>query len=161
MSSESQPEKEASSSSKGRANLPFEPKKSRKKPAKTSPSPKVEKKEETEKKPVSRSEMAVPAVVSQRMARRMALFCGVPTFLGMLTFVASYVVVSHHWIELPNVVVVLLSMGFFGLGVLGLTYGVLSASWDEERVGSKLGWSEFKTNWGRMTSAWRSAGQKD
>jgi len=53
------------------------------------------------------------------------------------------------------------SMGFFGLGVLGLSYGVLSASWDEEIPGSKLGWREFTTNWGRMTSAWRSARQKE
>jgi hypothetical protein len=57
--------------------------------------------------------------------------------------------------------VVLVSMGFFGLGVLGLSYGVLSASWDEEIPGTKLGWQEFTTNLGRMTSAWRSAGQKD
>jgi hypothetical protein len=52
-------------------------------------------------------------------------------------------------------------MGFFGLGVLGLSYGVLSASWDEDEPGTKFGWQEFKTNFGRMTAAWRSAGQKD
>jgi hypothetical protein len=47
-------------------------------------------------------------------------------------------------------------MGFFGLGVVGLSYGMLSASWDEDQPGSKLGWREFKTNLGRLTAGWRS-----
>jgi hypothetical protein len=51
-------------------------------------------------------------------------------------------------------------MGFFGLGVLGLTYGVLSASWDEEHPGSTLGWAEFTTNFGRMRETWRSPDKK-
>jgi ABC-type dipeptide/oligopeptide/nickel transport system permease subunit len=84
-----------------------------------------------------------------------------PPVLGIVTFFASYVLVTQVGLKLPNVVVVLVSMGFFGLGVLGLSYGVLSASWDEDVPGTTLGWQEFKTNWGRMTAAWRSAGQKD
>jgi hypothetical protein len=51
----------------------------------------------------------------------------------------------------------LVTLGCFGLGVLGLTYGVLSASWDEDRPGDWLGIAEFQVNFGRMTSAW---GQK-
>jgi len=162
--------------------LPFEPKKKRQKSAKNTTTP-----PETAKKPekqlqnsqkaennsletakksdktpqLTKEEMAVPKVVSDRMARRMALLCGVPTALGMATFVLSYIIKSHHWFNLPNVAVLLVSIGFFGLGVLGLSYGVLSASWDEERVGSKLGWGEFRTNWGRMVSAWRSTRQKN
>jgi len=46
-------------------------------------------------------------------------------------FVASYLVINHGWLKVPNVAVVLLSMGFW-FRVLGLSYGVLSASWDEE-----------------------------
>jgi len=71
----------------------------------------------------------------------MALFCGA-NCLGMATFCCQ--VINHGWLKVPNVAVVLLSMGFFGLGVLGLSYGVLSASWDEEILGSKLGWQEFR-----------------
>ncbi|NEQ22599.1 MAG: DUF3464 family protein, partial [Microcoleus sp. SIO2G3] len=37
---------------------------------------------------------------------------------------------------------------------------VLSASWDEEIPGTKLGWREFTLNLGRLTSGWRSARQK-
>jgi len=164
-----------------RDRLPFEPTKKRQKATKSSKeqpetakksaqsppnSQKSEKKPPDVKKseskpPFTKEEMAVPKVVSDRMARRMTVFCGVPTALGMLIFVASYFIVSHGWFKLPNVAVVLVSMGFFGLGVLGLTYGVLSASWDEESLGSKLGWGEFTTNWGRMVAAWRSTRQKN
>lgn len=136
--------------------LPFEKAKNRKKSPKTQAVTPVAAPKEEKTPPVTTSQMAVPEAVSQRMVRRMALLCGVPTALGMLTFVASYFVVSHG-IKLPNIAVVLVSMGFFGLGVLGLSYGILSASWDEEVPGSMLGWKEFTTNWGRMTSAWRSA----
>lgn len=95
------------------------------------------------------------------MVRRMAALCGVPTVLGMSTFLVCYFLVKNVGVKLPNAAVVLVSMGFFGLGVLGLSYGVLSASWDEDLAGSTLGWQEFKLNLGRMTAAWRSAGQKD
>ncbi len=164
-----------------RNRLPFEPSKKREKVDNSQKSPETAKKSgkqpQAAKKPKSKTpasiidepkqappytkeEMAVPKAVSDRMARRMTLFCGVPTFLGMASFIVSYVIVSKGWFKLPNVAVLLVSMGFLGLGVLGLTYGVLSASWDEEISGSKLGWQEFRTNWGRMVSAWRSTRQK-
>jgi hypothetical protein len=95
------------------------------------------------------------------MARRMAFFCGIPTVMGMLTFVISYIIVSQHLFKLPTIVVFLVSLGFFGLGVLGLSYGALSASWDEDRLGSWLGWSEFRLNFGRAVESWRTAKQKN
>lgn len=138
--------------------LPFEPASSRKKPSKKAA---AAAKNSTVLKPDrSPAATAVPEVISKRMARRMGVFCGIPTSLGMLTFVVSYLVVTQHWLKLPNIAVVLVSMGFFGLGVLGLTYGVLSASWDEERVGSLIGWKEFTLNFGRLVESWRSARQK-
>jgi len=51
-------------------------------------------------------------------------------------------------------------MGLFGLGVLGLSYGLISASWDEQRVGTWWGWEEFTTNLKRIFAAWRSARQE-
>ncbi|MBE9180831.1 PAM68 family protein [Oculatella sp. LEGE 06141] len=140
-----------------RDRLPFEPAKSRKQAEKKAAATKSA--TEKPRRTASSNQTTIPDVVSKRMVRRMALFCGIPTVFGMSTFVASYLVVSNNLIELPNVAVVLVSMGFFGLGVLGLSYGVLSASWDEEIPGSKLGWVEFTTNLGRMTKAWRSAGK--
>lgn len=144
-----------------RDRLPFEPKKNRKKAAKNPAKPSSTAKDNPQQPNQKPESTAVPEVVSKRMVSRIALFCGIPSALGILTFIVSYIVVSQQWFKLPNAAVVLVSMGFFGLGVLGLSYGVISASWDEEIPGSKLGWKEFTTNWGRLTSAWRSAGQKD
>lgn len=161
--------------------LPFEPQKKRKKAAKTQPEPvpsktaktqpkstpsktspkTASKKDQAKPAALTRESMAIPDAVSKRMVRRMALLCGIPSFLGIATFFVSYYLVTSVGLKFPHVAVVLVSMGFFGLGVLGLSYGVLSASWDEDVPGTALGWQEFTTNWGRMTSAWRSAGQKD
>jgi hypothetical protein len=88
------------------------------------------------------------------MVWRMTLFCGVPSALGMLTFIVSYLLVSNGT-HLPPYAVFLVSLGWFGIGVLGLSYGVLSASWDEEVAGSRLGLTEFATNVGRMRENWR------
>jgi Photosynthesis affected mutant 68 len=155
--------------------LPFEPNKKRQKPAKAeakpasatqksgnkSPVTKQESGKKDEKKlPFTKQEMAIPQVVSQRMIRRVAAFCGVPTVLGISTLIVSYLLIIYAGIKLPPIAVLLVNMGLFGLGVLGITYGVLSASWDENRVGSLLGWSDFTINWGRMVEVWRETRQK-
>ena len=148
-----------------RSPLPFEPNKKRQKPAKAIKQP-VLKTPETENKPqqqrrYSKQEMAIPEVVSQRMIRRVAAFCGVPTFLGVSSLIVSYLLVTLADIQLPPIAVLLLNMGLFCLGVVGITYGVLSASWDEERPGTILGLAEFSTNWGRMTEVWRDTQKKN
>jgi hypothetical protein len=148
-----------------RSPLPFEPNKKRQKPvkAKNQPPAKPNKSEQKTSKqpPFTKQEMAIPPVVSQRMVRRVAGFCGIPTALGITTLVASYLLTVYTDIKLAPIAVLLVNMGFFGLGVLGITYGVLSASWDEERAGSLLGLSEFSTNWGRMVAVWRETRQKN
>jgi hypothetical protein len=103
----------------------------------------------------------IPEAVSKRMFGRMVVFSGIPSLLGLMIFPISYLIVTQHWFELPNAVVVVLSLGMFGLGALGLTYGVLSASWDEGNSGSALGWQEFQTNWGRVTEGWRTRKQQN
>jgi hypothetical protein len=89
----------------------------------------------------------------------MAIFSGVPTLFGMLTFVISYLVIKQGGIKLPNSAVLLVSLAFFGLGVLGLSYGILSASWDEE-PGSVFGAEQVGKNFNRLRQAWRAARQK-
>jgi hypothetical protein len=86
----------------------------------------------------------------------MALFCGLPTLMGLATFPISYTLFQRG-VELPNVAVLLVSLGGLGLGVLGLSYGVISASWDEELPGSALGWNEFILNFRRMREGWKEA----
>lgn len=147
-----------------RSRLPFEPKKKRPKPAKARTQPPAQLKEPEKQAsrlpPFAKEEMAIPKVVSQRMIRRVAAFCGIPTALGITTLVVSYLLATYSETRLPPIAVLLVNMGLFGLGVVGITYGVLSASWDEETTGSLLGLGEFKTNWGRMAEGWRETRQK-
>ena len=104
------------------------------------------------------SKGAIPAAVSKRMLRRMAVLSLSPIALGVSIFFASYYLLSQEIVEFAPVVVLLTTMGCFGLGVVGLSYGMLSASWDEE-PGSLVGMSEFKLNLGRMTEAWKESRQ--
>jgi hypothetical protein len=147
-----------------RSRLPFEPNKKRQKPVKVQKTPiktTTPEKSASKQPPFNKEEMAIPQVVSQRMIRRVAVFCGGPTALGIAALVVSYLLATQAHIKLPPLAVLLVNMGLFGLGVLGITYGVLSASWDEERAGSLLGLSEFGTNWGRMVEVWRETRQKN
>jgi Photosynthesis affected mutant 68 len=150
--------------------LPFEPPQNKKKPVKkevvqkanlTSPKQSSGQLSDRSNSPAKTAFSGIPESVSKRMAKRAALFCGIPTSLGMLTFVISYLVVINHVYKLPTVVVLLVSLGFFGLGVLGLSYGAFSASWDEGRLGHWFGWSEFRTNFGRTIASWKAAQQKN
>ena len=148
-----------------RSPLPFEPNKKRPKPAKTV-TKSVIKNQAPQEKPqqqrrYSKQEMAIPEVVSQRMIRRVAGFCGIPTALGITSLIVSYLLVTLADIQLPPIAVLLVNMGLFGLGVVGITYGVLSASWDEETPGTFLGFDEFSTNWGRMTEVLRDTQKKN
>ncbi len=156
------PEPERNNESSKNDSLPFEPKKKRQNPAKsTKKGVPASKKtaQQSQKRTLTKEDTEIPKVVSQRMIRRVAIFCGVPTTLGIGTLVTSYLLLIYANVELPPLAVLLVNLGFFGLGVLGITYGVLSASWDEHRAGSLLGFSEFSTNIGRMVQGWRESRQ--
>ena len=47
-------------------------------------------------------------------------------------------------IEYPIWVVYVTQAMMFGGGLLGISYGILSTSWDPRREGSKLGWTELQ-----------------
>ncbi|MGB3495080.1 MAG: PAM68 family protein [Elainellaceae cyanobacterium] len=146
--------------------LPFEPSSNRKKVEKegdknpssppTSASQDNFKRSSSPKQARGAASNRIPEVVSRRMVKRMAIFCGIPTFLGVSSFFVSYFVVTQG-IELPTTAVLLVSLGLFGLGVVGLTYGALSTSWDESMPGGLLGLDEFTLNLGRMKEAWKEA----
>lgn len=155
------------SKEESREGLPFEPK-NRKKPAKKQakkpvPSPvAIASKDEKndKKKRESPQQKAIPEEVSNRMIGRMVLFSGVPLLMALFTFIGSYFIITNEVFPLPNQAVVLVSAAFLGMSVIGLSYGIFSASWDEGDRGSVLGLQEFSTNFGRMREAWRSAKPK-
>jgi hypothetical protein len=55
-------------------------------------------------------------------------------------------------LDIPPGVTLVTSGGFFLLGLLGLSYGVLSASW-EPSAGSRLGFEQIGVNVQRLRSS--------
>ena len=155
-----------------RGRLPFEPRNNKKKSAAdTSAENRAEKAKplktkQARPKSTSRNSRpnsnlsAIPDVVSKRMGRRMAVFCGIPSALGMSSLFIFYWLKIKDVVDLPPYTAFAVSFGFLGLGVLGLSYGLFSACWDEERIGSTWGVDEFKINLGRTKDAWKASKTK-
>jgi len=113
---------------------------------------------QTQQKPLKSPRTSqIPEAVSRRMARRIGLATGVPTLLGMAVFVASYFLVSRRLFDIPPVVTLGLSGGFFLLGLVGLSYGVLSASW-EDAPGTLFGIEQIGLNISRLKASLKSGG---
>jgi hypothetical protein len=108
--------------------------------------------------PRPRQQQAIPEAVANRMARRIAIATGLPTLLGMGVFVASYVLVSRHLVDIPPSATLLASGGCFLLGLVGLSYGVLSASW-EDAPGSLFGTEQIPLNLSRVKTSLRALRQ--
>lgn len=147
--------------------LPFEPKSKRKKVQKVKsdaidqgsaePTKAKSAAKSAKASKYSREDTSIPEVVSRRMLKRMLFFSGIPVSMGILVFFASYVLIIQGIAELPNVAVLLTTLACFGLSVVGLSYGALSASWEEDSVGTIIGFDEFKLNFERLVGSWRQA----
>jgi hypothetical protein len=70
----------------------------------------------------------------------------------MGVFIGSYVVVSRQILDIPPGATLVASGACFLLGVLGLSYGVLSASW-EDKPGSLLGNEQIGVNISRLRAS--------
>tara|TARA_B100000212_G_scaffold23094_1_gene15380 strand:- start:35 stop:481 length:447 start_codon:yes stop_codon:yes gene_type:complete len=100
----------------------------------------------------------IPKYVADRMAKRIFFTAGIPTLLGMSVFVISYIVVTRGIAEIPPSSTIAISALFFLLGLGGLSYGILSASWDRS-PGSILGLENISLNIQRAKSAFKPASQ--
>jgi hypothetical protein len=111
-------------------------------------------------KPPRRSagSQVIPDAVARRMARRIALATGLPTLLGMAVIVASYLLATRNIVTIEPVVTLLGSGAFFLLGLVGLSYGVISASW-EEGPGSVWGFEQIPLNLRRIRESIRAMRQ--
>ena len=105
-----------------------------------------------------RSSSGIPKYVADRMARRIFFTAGIPTILGMSVFVVSYIIVTRNIAEIPPSSTIAISALFFLLGLGGLSFGILSASWDKE-PGSILGIENIPLNIERAKAAFRPASQ--
>ena len=101
----------------------------------------------------------IPKYVANRMARRIAFTTGIPTISGMAVFIGSYFLISKGIADISPTLTLVSSAICFLVGLLGLSYGILSASWDFN-PGSFLGFENVKPNINRMKDAFKT-NQKD
>ena len=102
------------------------------------------------------SQSGIPKYVANRMARRIAFTTGIPTLSGMGVFIGSYFLISKGIAEIAPTVTLVTSAMCFLICLLGLSYGILSASWDLN-PGSLLGFENIKPNINRMKDAFKSS----
>ena len=100
----------------------------------------------------------IPKYVANRMARRILFTTGIPTLSGMGVFIGSYILISKGIAEISPTVTLVSSAMCFLVGLLGLSYGILSASWDFNS-GSLLGFENIKPNINRVKDAFKSSKQ--
>ncbi|KZV31740.1 hypothetical protein F511_00544 [Dorcoceras hygrometricum] len=103
--------------------------------------------EEEDEAADNREEGVIPEIVTNRMISRMGLSVGIPLFIGLLFFPFFYYLKVGLKIDVPTWVPFIVSFIFFGTALLGVSYGIVSSSWDPMREGSLLGWNEAKKNW--------------
>ena len=109
-------------------------------------------------KTTKRASSGIPKYVADRMARRIFFTAGIPTIMGMSVFVVSYIIVTKNIAEIPPSSTIAISALFFLLGLAGLSFGILSASWDEE-PGSFFGIENIPMNIQRAKAAFKPATQ--
>ena len=108
---------------------------------------------------IASKKSGIPSYVANRMARRIAFTTGIPTLSGMGVFIGSYFLISKGIADISPTVTLVSSALCFLVGLLGLSYGILSASWDFN-PGSFLGFENIKPNINRMKAAFKTS-QKD
>ena len=104
----------------------------------------------------TRKDSGIPKYVANRMARRIAFTTGIPTLSGMGVFIGSYFLISKGIAEISPTLTLVSSAMCFLVGLLGLSYGILSASWDF-KPGSFLGFENIKPNINRMKDAFKTS----
>jgi hypothetical protein len=99
--------------------------------------------------------MSIPEPVANRMGQRMIPFVGLPILGGLATFITFWYLAVYQDQSFPPVLVATATLVWFAIGLAGITYSVLSASWDEdddrekndgETSGDLLGFNEVKRN---------------
>jgi len=88
----------------------------------------------------------IPEKVARRMGNRMLPFVGIPLFGSIGTFVGFWYMATYRDLEFQPALVAASSIAFLAIGLVGITYSIMSTSWDPDREGSALGGDEFGKN---------------
>lgn len=93
---------------------------------------------------------AIPEKVAMRMGKRMLPFVGIPLFGSLGAFVSFWYFATYKDVEYQPAAVAATTIVLLATGLLGITYSIVSSSWDEDEAGSLLGIEEFQKNVGNI-----------
>jgi len=99
-----------------------------------------------ELEPLSPEAGVMPEAVSNRMLRRVVPFAGLPVFGSVVVFGGFWFANTQLGYDLPPSMVAYSTQALLLLSFAGITYGVMSTSWDEEEEGTLLGFKEAARN---------------
>ena len=101
---------------------------------------------EEERTPVAPDEGVMPEVVSERMLKRVVPFAALPVLGAFVLFGGFYFSKTQLDLEVPPTVVAYATQALFFASFAGISWGVMSTSWDEKEEGSLLGAEQAKKN---------------
>ncbi len=73
---------------------------------------------------------AVPEMIADRMIRRIVIFFGIPVFGGLGIFAAAFFTYKKYDIVMEPGLIAYATQFPFVVGLLGITYAIISSSWD-------------------------------
>jgi len=88
----------------------------------------------------------IPQAVTDRMLKRISIFSGVPLLLGFTTGPTFYALKVFAHVDVAPWQFFFVSTATFGAALVGITYGVMSASWEPAREGTFWGVEEIRAN---------------
>ena len=88
----------------------------------------------------------IPQAVTDRMLKRISIFSGVPLLLGFTTGPTFYALKVFAHVDVAPWQFFFASTATFGAALVGITYGVMSASWEPAREGTFWGVEEIRAN---------------
>ncbi|KAI8463552.1 MAG: hypothetical protein J3K34DRAFT_526897 [Monoraphidium minutum] len=115
-------------------------------PPQQRPPPPTQQQQQQQQPVAAVADSGTPQPVIDRMAKRVAAFAIVPVAGGVAALGAFWYLKVVAKVEYPLWVAYLGSTLMFGGGLAGITYGILSTSWDPRRDGTFWGWTEVQAN---------------
>lgn len=99
----------------------------------------------------------MPPKVAKRSAKRGMVIGG--SFYGAMiaVFLVAIFIYKTQELIIPPTLMAFITLSLLALAIVGGSYGLMSASWDEDREGSVLGTEEFSKNMGIIGEGFRKA----
>mmetsp|Transcript_104092 Transcript_104092/g.303909 ORF Transcript_104092/g.303909 Transcript_104092/m.303909 type:complete len:299 (+) Transcript_104092:149-1045(+) len=103
----------------------------------------------------------MPQKVAERAAKRGMVIGGSFYATMLAVFGAGILIYKTQDIIIPPTLMAFITLALLGLAIAGSSYGMMSASWDEDREGSVLGTEEFGNNVKAIGEGFRRMSMQD